>query len=121
VFILFVEYYSAFRQAASYMLDHEADLEVVSQAGQVAEGRQKIAEVGIDAAIVNIRLPYEGAAELVRELHEANASIPVLVMSTFEDEEVREEFHQTSAREGRARYGAPHLRGDPRRGEETGG
>jgi len=119
VFILFVEYHSAFRQAASYIFNHEADLEVVSQAGPVAEGRQKMAEVGIDTAIVNIPLPYEGAAELVREVHEANSSIPVLVMSTFEDEEVREEFHQASAREG-LRYGT-HLRGDPRRGEETGG
>lgn len=119
MFILFVEYHSAFRQAASYMFNHEADLEVVSQAGPVAEGRQKMAEVGIDTAIVNIPLPYEGAAELVREVHEANSSIPVLVMSTFEDEEVREEFHQASAREG-LRYGT-HLRGDPRRGEETGG
>ena len=119
MFILFVEYHSAFRQAASYIFNHEADLEVVSQAGPVAEGRQKMAEVGIDTAIVNIPLPYEGAAELVREVHEANSSIPVLVMSTFEDEEVREEFHQASAREG-LRYGT-HLRGDPRRGEETGG
>jgi len=32
VLILFVEYHSAFRQAASYMLDQEEDLEVVSQA-----------------------------------------------------------------------------------------
>ena len=97
--ILFVEYHSAFRQAASYMLDQEKDLEVVSQAASVAEGREKMAEGGIDAAIVDIPLPDEGAAELVRSLHEANPSVPVLVMSTIEDEEVHEEFLGAGASE----------------------
>jgi DNA-binding NarL/FixJ family response regulator len=98
--ILFVEYHSAFRQAASYMLDQEADLKVVSQAGSVAEGRQKMAEGGIDAAIVDIPLPDEGAGELVRELHEANRSMPVLVMIAVEDEEeIRQEFQQAGASE----------------------
>jgi hypothetical protein len=42
--ILYVEYHSAIRQAASYMFDQEPDLEVVSQAGSVAEGRQEMAQ-----------------------------------------------------------------------------
>ena len=41
--ILFVEYHTAFRQSASYLMDREPDLEVVSQAGSVAEGREKMA------------------------------------------------------------------------------
>jgi hypothetical protein len=41
--ILFVEYHVAFRQAASYLMDQEPDLEVVSQAGSVADGRQRMA------------------------------------------------------------------------------
>jgi len=57
--ILFVEYHSAFRQAASYVMDQEPDLEVVAQAGSVAEGREMMAEGGIDAALVDIPLPDE--------------------------------------------------------------
>ena len=97
--ILFVEYHSAFRQAASYMIDQEEDLEVVSQAGSVAEGREKMAQGGIDTAIVDIPLPDEGAPELVRSLHEANPSIPVLVMTHIEDEEVHEKFLEAGASE----------------------
>jgi two-component system response regulator DevR len=99
VFILFVEYHSAFRQAASYLLDQEDDLEVVSQAGSVAEGREKMAQGGIDVAVVDIPLPDEGASGLVRSLHEANPSIPVLVMTHIEDEEVHEEFLGAGASE----------------------
>ena len=97
--ILFVEYHTAFRQSASYLMDQEKDLEVVSQAGSVAEGRERMAEGGIDAAIVDIPLPDEGAPEMVRALHEANPSIPVLVMTHLEDTEVHERFLRAGANE----------------------
>ena len=97
--ILFVEYHSAFREAASYVMDKEPDLEVVAQGGSVTEGRQKMAEGGIDAAIVDIPLPDEGAPEMVRDLYEANPSIPVLVMTALEDPAVYEEMLRAGASE----------------------
>jgi DNA-binding NarL/FixJ family response regulator len=98
-FILYVEYHSAVRQAASSVFDHEPDLQVVSQAASVAEGRQKMAQGGIDAAIVNIPLPDEGDEEFVRELHEAKPSIPVLVMTDLEDQEIGPRFLGAGAQE----------------------
>ena len=94
-----MEYHTAFRQSASYLMDQEPDLEVVSQAGSVADGRERMAEGGIDAAIVDIPLPDEGAPEMVRDLHEANPSIPVLVMTAIEDAEVHERFLRAGASE----------------------
>jgi DNA-binding NarL/FixJ family response regulator len=97
--ILFVEHHSAFRQAASYVMDQEPDLAVVAQGGSVAEGRRRMAEGGIDAAIVDIPLPDEGAPEMVRDLYEANPSIPVLVMTALEDSAVHEEMLRAGAAE----------------------
>jgi len=97
--ILFVEDHAAFRQAASYLMDRQPDLEVVHQAASVAEGREKMAEGGIDAALVDIPLPDVGAAELVRDLHEANPSIPVLVLTTIEERQVHERFLRAGASE----------------------
>src|ERR671911_550258 len=97
--ILFVEYHATFRQAASYLMDQEPDLEVVAQGGSVAEGRQKMAEGGIDAAVVDIPLPDEGAEDMVRDLHEANPSIPVLTLTVIEDEEVIDRFLRAGASE----------------------
>jgi DNA-binding NarL/FixJ family response regulator len=97
--ILFVEYHHGFREAASLHMDRESDMEVVSQAGSVQEGRQRMAEGGIDTAIVDIPLPDEGAEELVRELHEANPPIPILVMTHLEDPQVRPRFLEAGARE----------------------
>jgi len=97
--ILFVEYHSAFRQAASYVMDQEPDLEVVAQAGSVAEGRQRMAEGGIDAALVDIPLPDQGAPEMVRDLHEANSPIPVLVMTQIQDPAIHEQMRRAGAAE----------------------
>jgi DNA-binding NarL/FixJ family response regulator len=97
--ILFVEYHASFRQSASYMMDQEADMEVVSQAGSVAEGREKMAQGGIDAAVVDVPLPDEGAAELVRDLHDANPSVPVLVLTRAEDPKASKGFLKAGASE----------------------
>jgi DNA-binding NarL/FixJ family response regulator len=86
--ILFVEYHATFRQAASYLMDQQPDLEVVAQGGSVAEGRERMARGGMDAAIVDIPLPDEGAEEMVRDLCGANPSVPVLVMTHLEDPEI---------------------------------
>ena len=57
-----------------------------------------MAQGGIDAAIVDIPLPDEGAAELVRDLHDANPSIPVLVMTHLEEDRLYERFLEAGAR-----------------------
>ena len=97
--ILFVEYHAAFRQSAAFMMDQEEDLKVGSQAASVAEGCERMAEGGIDTAIVDIPLPDDGAPELVRSLHEANPSGQVLGTTHIEDEGVHEEFLAAGARE----------------------
>jgi two-component system response regulator DevR len=97
--ILFVEVHKAFRESASTLLDQSSDLEVVAQAGSVAQGRQKMAQGGLDAAIVDIPLPDEGAPQMVRDLYEANPSIPVLVLTHIEDCEVHERFLKAGASE----------------------
>jgi len=99
VHILFVEWHNVFRQSASYMMDREEDLEVVSQMASVAEARERMAEGGIDAAIVDIPLPDEGAEELVRALHEANPPVPVLTLTHIEDREEIERFLAAGASE----------------------
>jgi DNA-binding NarL/FixJ family response regulator len=97
--VLFVEFHSTFRQAVSFLMDRRPDLEVVAQASSVAEGRQKMSLGGIDAAIVDIPLPDEGATDLVRDLCGANPAVPVLVLTTIEDPAVHDEFREAGADE----------------------
>lgn len=107
-----MEYHDVFRQSASFLMDREDDLEVVAQAGSVAEGRQKMAEGGIDAAIVDVPLPDEGATEMVGEVHRANPSVPVLVMTAIEDPRAHKGFLKAGASEvlSKGPRGAPSRR-----------
>jgi DNA-binding NarL/FixJ family response regulator len=58
-----------------------------------------MAEGGIDTTTVDIPLPDEGAPQMVRDLHEANPSIPVLVMIALEDCAVHEQMLRSGADE----------------------
>lgn len=74
-------------------------MEIVAQVGTVAEGRRKIAEGGIDAAIVDVPLPDEYGIELVQELHEANPFVPVLVLTHAQDQRNHERLLEAGANE----------------------
>lgn len=97
--ILFAEAHRGFRQSASLMLGRQPDLEVVAQVGTVAEGRRRMAEGGLDAAIVDVPLPDDFGLELVREMHDANPSIPVLVLAETQDRENRTRLLEAGANE----------------------
>ena len=97
--ILLVGHHGVVRQAASLLMDREDDLEVVAQAASVAEVREKMAQGGIDAAVVDVPLPDGGADELVGELRRAAPPVPVLVLTPEGDQEASEAFLNSGARE----------------------
>lgn len=62
-------------------------------------GPREDAEGRVDAAIVDVPLADEGACEFVKDLHEADPSVPVLVMTHLEDEAFHEKLLEVGASE----------------------
>jgi two-component system NarL family response regulator/two-component system response regulator DevR len=82
--VLVVDDNTSFREVFSRGLDHQPDIEVVSQAGSLAEARSSLE--GIDVAIIDRSLPDGDGLDLIGYLREANPDAKVLVMSlTVED------------------------------------
>ena len=77
--VLLVEDHTSFRQALALMLDREPDLEIVGQAGTVAEARALLA--GVDVAVFDLDLPDGNGAELIRDLFVASPRAQVLVLT----------------------------------------
>jgi DNA-binding NarL/FixJ family response regulator len=78
--VILVEDHLAFRQALATLLSHEPDLEVVAQAGSLAQARQML-DTPLDIAVVDLGLPDGDGRELIGELRQRNADISVMVLS----------------------------------------
>ena len=77
---MLVEDHAAFRQSLAALLSQEPDLEVVAQAGSLAQARQML-DTPLDVAVLDLGLPDGDERELIGELRRANAGISVLVLS----------------------------------------
>src|SRR5215204_575099 len=82
--VMLVEDHRAFRQALACLLTHNSALEVVAQAGSLAEARQVLdgpLEGHLDVAVVDLGLPDGDGSELIGELSRRNAGVSVVVLS----------------------------------------
>ena len=78
--IMLVEDHLAFREALAFLLTHEPDLEVVVQAGSLAQARQML-DTPLNVAVVDLGLPDGDGSELIGELRRTKPGIAVLVLS----------------------------------------
>jgi two-component system nitrate/nitrite response regulator NarL len=78
--VMLVEDHIAFRQSLAFLLSREPDLEVVAQAGSLAQARQML-DIPLEVAVLDLNLPDGDGSDLIGELHRANADISVLVLS----------------------------------------
>src|SRR5215212_8589534 len=79
--ILVVDDRADFRQAFCALLEAQPDLEVVAQAGSLAEAHAML-EGGIDVALLDRGLPDGDGLELMGPLREANPYARVFVISS---------------------------------------
>jgi DNA-binding NarL/FixJ family response regulator len=82
--VMLVEDHVAFREALALLLTNQSDLEVVAQAGSLAEAREALdgrLDGRLDVAVVDLGLPDGDGSELIGELRQTNSGISVVVLS----------------------------------------
>ena len=87
--ILLIDDHASTREPLAFMLEQEADLTVIAQAGSIAEARRAIEETGrvVDVAIVDLGLPDGSGEELIPVLRVANRDAESLVLTYYSDRE----------------------------------
>jgi DNA-binding NarL/FixJ family response regulator len=80
--VMLVEDHAAFRQSLASLLSQEPDLEVVAQAGSLAQARQ-IIDTPLDVAVLDLSLPDGDGRDLIGELRQRNADISVLILTVM--------------------------------------
>src|SRR5215212_10288020 len=80
--VMLVEDHAAFRQSLAALLSQEPDIEVVAQAGSLAQAR-KMLHTPLDVAVLDLSLPDGDGRDLIGELRQSNAGISILVLSVM--------------------------------------
>jgi len=77
--VVLVDDHAAFRQPLAFMLGREPEIQVVAQAGTVAEAESLLAEP--DVAVIDLHLPDGEGTDLIRKLHAVNPHCRVLMLT----------------------------------------
>jgi CheY-like chemotaxis protein len=92
--ILLVEDNDQFRENFARALERALAAEPLDvtfvEAGSLAEARARLRQGGLDAALIDVRLPDGDGLDLVRELNDgaARSRIPTLVLTAYLDHKV---------------------------------
>ena len=78
---MLVDDHADFRRLVTAWLHRQPDLEVVAEAGSLAEARSRTAAVGCDVVVLDLGLPDGNGVDLIEDVRESNAGAAVLILS----------------------------------------
>ena len=96
--ILVADDQTLIRQGIRLLLEIEPDIRVVGQAGSGKEALEQVASLHPDVVLMDVRMPEMDGVAATRELSERFPEVPVIILTTFEDDETVFEAISAGAR-----------------------
>ena len=89
--VFLLEDHSWFRKALAELLGRQPDLEVIGEAGSLADARREAADKAgtIDLAVVDLLLPDGIGTKLIGDLRADGSGVPVLVLTAVQGPDLR--------------------------------
>ena len=85
--VLIADDHALVREGTRRMLEQEADMQVVGEAGDGEETVELACELKPDVAIVDIAMPKLDGIEATRQIKERCPSVTVLILSAYDDDQ----------------------------------
>jgi DNA-binding NarL/FixJ family response regulator len=85
--VFLVDDHEIVRRGIADLLDAEADLEVVGEAGTAAQARARIAATKPDVAVLDVRLPDGSGIDVCREVRNAQPDVHCLILTAYDDDD----------------------------------
>jgi two-component system response regulator DesR len=95
--VMIVEDHADFRKLMEVLLGTQPDIELLAQAGSLAEARDQAARFEVDVAVLDLGLPDGSGADLIYDLHRDGNEVMVLVLSASLDPEGIEKARSAGA------------------------
>jgi len=86
--VALVDDHALVRLGLKTLINDQADMEVVGEAGTAAEALQMIQQVQPQVVLMDIRLPGQGGLEATRQITEHSPNVKVVMLTSFADEEL---------------------------------
>jgi two-component system response regulator DevR len=87
--VFIVDDHELVRRGLRDLLEVTADVEVIGEAGSVAEAKRRIPAVRPDLALLDVRLPDGSGVELCRWMREQVPTMQALMVTTYDDADSR--------------------------------
>jgi DNA-binding NarL/FixJ family response regulator len=97
--VMIVEDHADFRDLMEVLLDIQPDIELLAQAGSLAEARDQAARFEFDVVILDLGLPDGSGADLIADLRRTSPGVRVMVLSASLDPEGIEKARSAGADE----------------------
>ncbi|KAA2261844.1 response regulator transcription factor [Solihabitans fulvus] len=85
--VFLVDDHEIVRRGVADLLGDEDDLEVVGEAGSVAEALARLPGCAPDVAVLDVQLPDGNGVELCRELRSTNPELRCLMLTSYADDD----------------------------------
>ncbi|WP_330274483.1 response regulator transcription factor [Lentzea sp. NBC_00516] len=85
--LLIVDDQAALRDGLAVMLDLDPDITVVGTASNGQEAVAAVGELAPEVVLMDLNMPVVGGAEATRVLRQSHPELPVVVLTTFDDDE----------------------------------
>ena len=96
--VVLVDDQTLVRRGIRSLLELAGDIEIVAEAADGEEGIATILRERPDVVLLDVRMPRKNGLEVLRELQEARALPPTVLLTTFDDDEVLLEAVKAGAR-----------------------
>ncbi len=85
--VFLVDDHEVVRRGIAELLESDGDLEIVGEAGTVAEALARVPATRPDVAVLDVRLPDGNGVELCRDLRSRFPELRCLMLTSFDDDE----------------------------------
>lgn len=85
--VLIVDDHEVVRMGLRSLLNREASVEVVGEAGSVAEAVEMVSRFTPDVVVMDVRLPDGSGVEACREIRAKNPKLQVIMLTSYADDE----------------------------------
>jgi DNA-binding NarL/FixJ family response regulator len=83
--VMLVEDHPDFRALMEVLLNGQSDIELVAQAGSLAEARAQAATFELDLVVLDLGLPDGNGEDLIADFRRSNPDVGVLILSASLD------------------------------------